>query len=1244
MTLIRELISIPEQVQDGDFVLRLTQGITPAEARRTVDDYVVTTQLAEAFDHALGLVASAVADNTSKATFLQGSFGSGKSHFMAMLHLLLGHDPHARAKPQLHAAIAKYGPKLDGRNFLLVPVHFLEARSMEQVIFAGYIDQIERLHPGAALPSVFLGDEIMATDLPNLRAQIGDEKLLAGLNGSVEADEWGDFAATWTADTVDAALAAPATDPRRLELVSAYINAFRPSTPLESATSGRGYLDLDRGLAALSVHAQQLGYSGVVLFLDELILWLASNIGDLSFVQRESQKLTKLVEATAAGRPVPIISFVARQRDLRELVGEHIAGSEVRSFADVLELQQGRFGQIMLAAGNLPQVARQRLLRPIDEEAARTLAGAVDRAFTGRDDVRRMLAGTDADLEMFRTVYPFSPALVTALVDVAEALQRERTALKVMLQLLVNQRDTLELGQFIPVGDLWDVVSARDEPFSAELRKLFERAKRLWSAKLAPALANVNGVTDDTPADHPARVAMAVDARLVKTVLLAALVPKIEPFRALDAAKLAALNWGSITSPIPGNETQIVTSKLRRLAPLVGELQLTGDNPVNPGVGILLADVDVDDIIARGVEAYDNPGARRQKIRELMARALDHRIGDDLRGTLAHEWRGTTRELDVVFGNVRDKEAMSDAALAASADRPKLVIDFPFDDVGRSPDDDLDRLDGWAERHPACTTVCWLPSFLNTAGLAALRRYVAAEELLKLDRLDQHTQHLSANQRVEARQLLEGIRTQLAAQLTDTVLAAYGVTSSVNPWVDPVHSLAYHYRSLDPSLTIAATTEPTLGGALGQVCDQILAGLYPRHPRFDLKVTGAHLRTTWAEVRRALADPDRRVLVETSHRQALRTVVVGLELGTMSESAFTLGDTWRNRLDRHLADAEAQARRLSVDDLRRLIDDDDNGARGLPEPVADLVILTVAAQTDHRLVYRGVSYEAEPPKPLPGDVELVPEVLPSAERWMAASGRASLILGLAACAPRVTGPELVALGARSRAAAQPLVAPATALAAKLDEVYRTWGLPDGDRLSTARATRDLVQTLATADDQAVVETLADFTAATSDTAASRSLATAATVVAALGRANLTLWTAARPDIDVDVAQLLTADEVTTAFEKTATVVEASATAIVTHRSPVAPPPVHQPVTPSPSPGEPPVVSQPTAPSGPAGAPPSIQTPAAPTGRAAVVRSPADLDGALAEIRRAYNELGPLRITWSADTTSDGELQDEPERP
>jgi|GEM_PF-6527392 len=50
-TLLKELIDIPEHIDKGQFVLRLTEGVTDPQA--TVAAYVPTPQLVLAFDDAL---------------------------------------------------------------------------------------------------------------------------------------------------------------------------------------------------------------------------------------------------------------------------------------------------------------------------------------------------------------------------------------------------------------------------------------------------------------------------------------------------------------------------------------------------------------------------------------------------------------------------------------------------------------------------------------------------------------------------------------------------------------------------------------------------------------------------------------------------------------------------------------------------------------------------------------------------------------------------------------------------------------------------------------------------------------------------------------------------------------------------------------------------------------------------------------------------------------------------------------
>ncbi len=88
--LLRDAISIPTEVRQGDLVFKLTDATD--QTAETVAQYVVTDQLLSAFSEAAALVGAAVKEHSSKAAFLSGSFGAGKSNFMGMLQLLLARD------------------------------------------------------------------------------------------------------------------------------------------------------------------------------------------------------------------------------------------------------------------------------------------------------------------------------------------------------------------------------------------------------------------------------------------------------------------------------------------------------------------------------------------------------------------------------------------------------------------------------------------------------------------------------------------------------------------------------------------------------------------------------------------------------------------------------------------------------------------------------------------------------------------------------------------------------------------------------------------------------------------------------------------------------------------------------------------------------------------------------------------------------------------------------------------------
>jgi hypothetical protein len=107
---------------------------------------------------------------------------------------------------------------------------------------------------------------------------MGDDPFFAQLNAGKEesGDGWGDLGAAWDLAAFESAVQEPPEGEARQRLVGDLISTFFSAYGDVVAARGEAFVDLDTGLAIMSRHAQALGYDAVVLFLDELILWLAT--------------------------------------------------------------------------------------------------------------------------------------------------------------------------------------------------------------------------------------------------------------------------------------------------------------------------------------------------------------------------------------------------------------------------------------------------------------------------------------------------------------------------------------------------------------------------------------------------------------------------------------------------------------------------------------------------------------------------------------------------------------------------------------------------------------------------------------------------------------------------------------------------------------------------------------------------------------------------------------------------------
>jgi hypothetical protein len=142
--------------------------------------------------------------------------------------------------------------------------------------------------------------------------------------------------------------------------------------------------------------------------------------------------------------------------------------------------------------------------------------------------------------------------------------------------------------------------------------------------------------------------------------------------------------------------------------------------------------------------------------------------------------------------------------------------------------------------------------FQGYAGVSAGKSesFLSLDKVLRGDNLDQHAQHLSQQDRLSARLVLENQQSALESTLKQALNAAYGIAREPQPGtLDATHEPAF--RSLDRSFTPQTPVGADLGSALEHLLGQALVHQYPDHPHFEGEVRKLHCEKVLAEVQRA---------------------------------------------------------------------------------------------------------------------------------------------------------------------------------------------------------------------------------------------------------------------------------------------------------------------------------------------------------------------------------------------------------
>jgi hypothetical protein len=1060
-----DLFELPESVHSGDFVLVLG---SDDQTQKILDDYVVTSDLAERFDDALAIIKKALFSNSSKSSYLDGSFGSGKSHFMAVLREILRHNPAVRGKSGLIDTIAKHNSWLEGKKFFQLAQHMIDARSLETAVLGGYVKAVRQAHPDAPLPAVYR-DDLLLADAAALRARMGDEAFIAGLpaKASAETNAWGaDLAGVWTSESLDAAFDADADAEHsaRRNLVSALAASYFTNFTAMAATKD-SYIDLDTGLSVISHHAAELGYDAIVLLLDELVLWQSKFIGNDFEMKNQGQKMSKLVESAETSRPAPIIGFIPRQRDLRELVAPGV-GNDSESIFDTLKHWDSRFERISLADTNLPAVVSARLLTPKSDAAAMALTDAFKRTRNNRPEVWDALLDSDggrSSVADFKATYPFSPAFMHTIVDVSSALQRERTALKLILQLLVNHRD-MPVGSLMPIGTIFEVlIDNQDRPFTDRLRTEFERIRNFYIDEVRPWLLDRHKLTEDVAKGLSARHGFRADDMVVKTLMMSALVPRVPALNNLTSSRLAALNQGAIAAPIPGAEKQKVAKTLRDLSAAFGAFHVTGAD--DPQVTVQLLEVDVKALLENGRrKSGDRATERRRAIKQLLWHELSLGSPDPKFTNTTVTWRGTNRPVEVVFTNIRQ---MSQADLRSEEpERIRMVIDYPFDEESTfSPADDRRVIEDARKNitGPPPLSIGWLPAFFTEARLADLANFVTIDYLLGSEsRLAEAGPHLTGEERADAQIALRSQRDGLRDRIIAAMKQAYGVNKEEPTDVEPHPD--QRVLGLDEGWEHRPGSGAALADAFKQMVVSLLDNAYPDHPNLsdpgrERPYKKAELDIVWHTVEAAAKDPNKRAEITKDERSVLIRIAAPLHIGTVNEGSMVLPEEWRSILNGR-AENSGHPDEVSVAHIRDWIGDQ---TPGLPRDIVDLLVMCYAIEDDRTWVRGGATIPIPKLSGLAADMRLRKQPLPDRAVFDLAAERAVKIFE-AEPRPAYNSRSVAAMSRTIREALHRRRQSVTDLKNGLVAHTTTLGLTESSpRLDTANRLAELFASLSAAD-------------------------------------------------------------------------------------------------------------------------------------------------------------------------------------
>ena len=622
-------------------------------------------------------------------------------------------------------------------------------------------------------------------------------------------------------------------------------------------------------------------------------------------------------------------------------------GAVVTSLFDTLKYWDGRFDRSRLDDRNLPAIVHERLLKPKDD-AARAAARRGVRPRPPASGPRRgkscsTSTASKADREAFRAHLPVQPRVPA---------RHGRHLRRLAARADRAQAHAAAPGRLPghPAGRPAHAASARSSTCSpaaptgrSPTSSATSSTRRSGSTptRSGPALLRAHGLTEEQVGGLEPQHAFRADDLVVKTLLLAALVPNVPALSGLTASRLAALNHGSIVTMLPNQERAQVAKTLRDLAGQFGEFRLSGTTTTRGWTWPSSASTPSG--ILRQTRHVDDDAARRRVIKDLLWEELDVADSGELVTAVGIVWRGTAAP-----GRTRLRQRQGRGRLPWRQFEPsdpgaiRVIMDYPFDEGTHSPAEDVSRVARAARparRHHDARLAAALP-VRRTAGRPS--RPHRDQLPAPAGSAGGHPQPDGGGPAPRQTQL-DSRRGALTARLREAIKRAYGVTS---PEDEDLGARAdTHVLSLDAGVEPRPQVGQGIGTALRGLCYHLLGPSLSPSIRTSTRTAAgrqlkpAELTTVLRAVEQAAQDKVGRYEPPARHPDAQEDrqpaearghARGGVRPAAMTGSSCSTGGS-------------AGRSEVAVTQLRGWVEEEQPG---LPESVQNLVIACYAIQAD----------------------------------------------------------------------------------------------------------------------------------------------------------------------------------------------------------------------------------------------------------------------------------------------------------